>query len=224
MKTAKLPNLLSSKIYKTGQTRGADDDVIFQNRVNRNNTVLIPHSFYETCKNAPDNNGKYENSFIVLVNPEEYFTNKTFPVKLKKQGLEIGKNALLFYYSREQWSKFPPANMSPAESRTSPLGGEYVARVPATTSSSDKKIQHGFASSQLKGAGIRVYEYASQQTIRLCQIQLKYIYWQCFDSEEVSRQEGMTKEQVFERRKYIQQEVLMLRLQDKTRLVEARIL
>ena len=38
----KLPALLDRKISKTGQTRGADDDVIYQNRVNRCNTVLIP--------------------------------------------------------------------------------------------------------------------------------------------------------------------------------------
>ena len=37
----RLPQLLGRKIYKTGQTRGADDDVIFQNRVGRNSTVLI---------------------------------------------------------------------------------------------------------------------------------------------------------------------------------------
>lgn len=41
-KLPKLPELLERKISKTGQTRGADDDVIFQNRVSRNNTVLIP--------------------------------------------------------------------------------------------------------------------------------------------------------------------------------------
>lgn len=28
-----LPKLLKTKIYKTGQTRGADDDSIYQNRV-----------------------------------------------------------------------------------------------------------------------------------------------------------------------------------------------
>ena len=35
------PKLVQTKIYKTGQTRGADDDVIYQNRVGRNSTVLI---------------------------------------------------------------------------------------------------------------------------------------------------------------------------------------
>lgn len=43
-KLPKLPQLLDRKIYKTGQTRGADDDVIYQNRVARNSTVLIPYS------------------------------------------------------------------------------------------------------------------------------------------------------------------------------------
>ena len=33
----KLPQLLERKLSKTGQTRGADDDVIFQNRVSRAN-------------------------------------------------------------------------------------------------------------------------------------------------------------------------------------------
>ena len=42
--TKKLPKyqIARKKKSKTGQTRGADDDVIFQNRVSRNNTVLIP--------------------------------------------------------------------------------------------------------------------------------------------------------------------------------------
>ena len=31
----KLPKLLTRKLYKTGQTRGADDDEIYQNRVLR---------------------------------------------------------------------------------------------------------------------------------------------------------------------------------------------
>ena len=51
----KLPRLIESKIYKTGQTRGADDDVIYQNRVNRNSTVLIPYQVYNICSHAPDN-------------------------------------------------------------------------------------------------------------------------------------------------------------------------
>lgn len=40
-KNVQIPKAVNTKIYKTGQTRGADDDVIFQNRVSRNSTVLI---------------------------------------------------------------------------------------------------------------------------------------------------------------------------------------
>ena len=132
----KIPKLLASKIYKTGQTRGADDDVIFQNRVNRNNTVLIPLQNFEACKLAPTDDGEYDNGFIVLINPEEYFVNDVVPKKMKELGLELGINALLFYYSRNQWNDYNPVEkgLTIATSRSNPLGGQYVARVPSTTS------------------------------------------------------------------------------------------
>ena len=38
-----LPSKIKSKIYKTGTTRGADDSQIYQNRVKRSSTVLIPY-------------------------------------------------------------------------------------------------------------------------------------------------------------------------------------
>lgn len=41
---------VNTKLYKTGQTRGADDDVIYQNRVKRNSTVLIPYSNMSSVK------------------------------------------------------------------------------------------------------------------------------------------------------------------------------
>ena len=47
VKTPRIPALLDRKIYKTGQTRGADDDVIYQNRVGRNSTVLIPYAYFD---------------------------------------------------------------------------------------------------------------------------------------------------------------------------------
>ena len=74
----KIPSLLDRKIYKTGQTRGADDDVIYQNRVGRNSTVLIPYAYFDSCKIAPDNEGQFERGFIVLIKPEDYFNNDVF--------------------------------------------------------------------------------------------------------------------------------------------------
>ncbi len=191
-----LPKLFKDKLYKTGQTRGADDDVIFQNRVNRNNTVLIPFDYYEKCSVAPDNNGAFENGFIVLIKPEDYFNNREVKKTMEGAGLVLGVNSLLFYETRNQWDSFDPIKygFQPALSRTAPLGGQYVARVPSTTAASDQKINYGFNSSGLKGAGIRVYEYASSDRMYLCQLQLEYLYWLCFDSIEISIFCGMTPE------------------------------
>ena len=68
MRLPSLPQLLGRKIYKTGQTRGADDDVIYQNRVARNSTVLIPYSCWDLCK-PKDEGPHYEKGFIVLLSP-----------------------------------------------------------------------------------------------------------------------------------------------------------
>ncbi|MEY4904378.1 MAG: hypothetical protein RLZZ292_2193 [Bacteroidota bacterium] len=221
-----LPKLLQSKIYKTGQTRGADDDVIFQNRVNRNSTVLIPYSFFEQYNGILAKEAFFENDFIVLINPEDYFEVENVITILASQGLELGKNALLFYYSREQWNKFNPVlkGLKLATARKKTLGGEYVARIPATTADIDTKIQHGFSTTALKGAGIRVYEYASSETIKLCQIQLEYIFWQCFDATLILEAEGMSKENISERKIFIEGEVTRLKLNEAAKLVEARIL
>ena len=225
-KPTKLPRLLKSKIYKTGQTRGADDDVIYQNRVNRNNTVLIPFENFDQCKVAPDNNGKFENGFIVLINPEDYYRNTDFEETLKSKGLFLGKNALLFYYSRKQWNTYNPdeRKLKPANSRTNPLGGKYVARVPATTSSGDNKIRAGFNSSTLKGAGIRVYEYASSGNILKCQVQLEYIYWLCIDSFQVSIEQGMTKDETTKRKAWVISRSKELKIDNLELLKSKRIL
>lgn len=221
-----LPRLLKSKIYKTGQTRGADDDVIFQNRVNRNSTVLIPYKYFDLCKVSPDNGGFFENGMIVLIDPIEYFETKNMNKILKSQGLILGENALLFYYSREQWNRYNPEKkkLKCANSRVAPLGGKYVARVPATTASKDQKIRHGFTTSKLKGAGIRVYEYASKETISDCQCQLEYIFWKCKNVQKVLMQEGMKKEQIEERKNHIFNLAKDRNLNNDKKLIQTRIL
>jgi hypothetical protein len=221
-----LPALLSRKIYKTGQTRGADDDVIFQNRVNRNSTVLIPIAFFDICKKAPDNDGIYENGFIVLVKPEEYFEKDDIHVIFENFGLELGNNALLFYETRDQWIKYNPSynKLEPANSRVNPLNGHYVARVPNTTAEGDEKIVRGFNTSGMKGAGIRVYEYASKTQIVNCQHQLEYLYWNCFDAEQVSANVGMSGEDIAKRKEFILKLTNESKLNDKHRLFESRII
>lgn len=218
-----IPKVVDTKIYKTGQTRGADDDVIFQNRVSRNSTVLIPYRDYALCKTAPSNNGEYENGFIVLIKPEDYF-NKNIRVELLKCNLVLGKNLLVFYETREQWRKYPILlNWKPAASRKSPLMGQYVARVPATTSEGESKIIEGFTTSKMKGAGIRVYEYADDTTIKACKIQLEFLFWSCKDIDKLIQQKGLDRALVNQRIAKIRAEAKKQKLDNRKKLIDARI-
>ena len=225
-KIPKLPALLERKIYKTGQTRGADDDVIFQNRVNRNSSVLIPFDYYDICSKAPDNQGVFENGFIVLIKPELYFGDENTKKSMKARKITLGKNALLFYETRSQWNNFNPVSKGflPASSRNNPLGGKYIARVPSTTAKDDEKIIHGFNTSGLKGAGIRIYEYASSDMIKACHLQLEYLYWQCIDAEEVALNANMMQEDIEERKEIIFEKCNENGLADTLKLQEVRIL
>jgi len=204
-RTPNLPTLLARKIYKTGQTRGADDDVIFQNRVSRSSTVLIPFSSWKNGVTAPPE-GKFENGLIVLISPEEYFNTKDIDRFLEGYSLKLGHNALVFYETRDQWQNNNPEKIGwvPAENRTSPLGGNYVARVPATTAAAGgSKIIQGYSKTDTKGAGIRVFEYASNERISQCKLQLEALFWHCYDSAEILFKHGMTKEDIAIRKKAI---------------------
>ncbi len=225
MKRVKLPQLLRTKIYKTGQTRGADDDVIYQNRVGRNSTVLIPLEYYEKCTIALEQEA-FESGFIVLIKPELYFDNPDVGAYMASNNLTLGVNSVLLYETREQWQKYNPEQYGYKipSSRINPLGGEYVARVPSTTSKDDENICRGYSSSGLKGAGIRIYEYANKYTIEQCRYQLEYLYWLCVDSYEVSIQAGMTEDEILLRRSEIFEECKKLNLADEEKLYNARMI
>lgn len=221
-----LPKLLDRKIYKTGQTRGADDDVIYQNRVSRNSTVLIPYTQFEIWGKTPDNKGIYENGIIVLIKPEDYFNNNNINDILASKGLKLGKNCLLFYETRDQWNNFNPEKkkLKFALSRKAPLKGVYVVRVPSTTAQGDQKILRGYTTSGLKGAGIRVYEYASLDRIKQCRIQLELIFWNCIDAVEIAEQQGMNIENIKSRKTSILENANDLKLDDKALLRKYRII
>ncbi len=218
-----IPKAVDTKIYKTGQTRGADDDVIFQNRVSRSSTVLIPYRDYALCKTAPSNTGKYEHGYIVLIKPEEYFDKNT-QLELAKNKLELGKNLLVFYETRDQWRNYPiPKGWKPASARNNPLKGQYVARVPATTSEGESKIIEGFTTSKMKGAGIRVYEYADNATIKACKVQLEFLFWSCKDIDKLIQQKGLDSKKVNERIASVRAEARKLKLDNRQKLIDARI-
>jgi hypothetical protein len=223
----KLPQLLDRKIYKTGQTRGADDDEIYQNRVSRSSTVLIPYKCWEQCAKPKDGAEEYESGFIVLISPADYFGNSNIAAELAAKGLKLGKNALIFYESREHWDANNPERLKwkPAKNRVNPLGGSYIARIPATTATENGgRIIRGFNLTTNKGAGIRVYEYGSSTTIGQCRLQLEALFWLCADSEKVAISNGMTIEDVGIRKASILAQCEESGLLDAEHLIKKRIL
>lgn len=221
-----LPPLLERKLYKTGQTRGADDDEIYQNRVSRTSTVLIPYPMWTRYRSLMAEGEVFENGFIVLISPEEYFSTLSRNAELAAEGLALGRNALVFYETRESWNTNNPILLGwqEAKSRLPPLGGEYVARIPATTALGGAKIIHGFNTTNNKGAGIRVYEYASPATIAKCRDQLEAIVWLCSDVDEVLIQNGMSRSDVIARKTAKLETCKELGLLDLAMLEKARII
>ena len=204
-----LPALIEQKLTKTGYTRGATTREIFQNRVTRNNPVLIDWAFWEKCKKPDDGTTTYQKGFIVLIEPSWYFETAGADQHMKDEGLELGVNALLLFRKRGDWTRYAPAggvlpNGKPfavATSREAPLGGTYFARVHATVSSSDGgHVVEGFNTTALRGAGIRVYEYASSTTIAAARLQLESLIWLCHDADEAMHTAGMTEVDVASRK------------------------
>jgi hypothetical protein len=189
-----LPKLLDRKLYKAGQTRGADDDEIYQNRVLRNNTVLIRYDLWEQCR--PTDHLNYEKGYIVEIPPNIYFGMENPTAELAARNLRIGQNALVFYETRQEWINHNPETLGwrTATSRENPLGGEFVARISANTAQNGQKINRGFTTTKDKGAGIRVYEYASTESIGAVRLQLETLFWLCHDADEVVIKNGMHRE------------------------------
>lgn len=221
----KLPPLLQSKIYKTGQTRSANDDVIFQNRANRNGTVLIPMESIRLFDISIFTTNKFESGFIVVINPEEYYTNPDIALLMRARKLKLGINAILLYETRAQWNEFNPYRnkLKVAEKRTSPIDGHFVARIPST-SRNEEKIVLGFNTSSCKGAGIRVSEYASLLTIKSSHLQLEYLFWLCHNSKEIALGAGMTDSEVENRIAAITTACNNQKLSNIDRLYKARII
>ncbi len=222
----KLPKFLHGKIYKTGTTRGASNGEIYQDRVPRASTVLIP---YPNWKDYQAYQQEFKEGFIVLISPTDYFKNPPVDVDLKSEGLVLGQNALVFYHKPDQWDTNnpddAPLNWQYAKCRTAPLGGNYVARISATTAAKNSdSIIRGFTQKFSRGAGIRVFEYANASTVEECRKQLEALVWLCPDSEEVMAKYGMTPDDVVKRKNAMLQICDEQGLLDFTRLIEARVI
>lgn len=220
-----LPDFLKTKIYKTGQTRGADDDEIFQNRVGRNSTVLIEYDQWAACAKPDDGSDGYAKGFIVLVDPGWYFGTRRADERLAADGLALGRNALVFYQTRGQWDAHNPEGLgwTVPTSRLAPLGGKYAARISATTAEGGEKIVRGFSSTSLKGAGIRVYEYASEDTIKWCRLQLEALVWSCSNAVAAMVSADMAKPDAIRRERAVREAAHAAGMLDVDRLRSLRI-
>ncbi|MCT2077678.1 BstXI family restriction endonuclease [Dietzia cinnamea] len=227
----KLPQLLDRKLYKTGQTRGATNKEIYQNRVSRSSTVLIPWSQWEMCQFPDGEPGtKYENGFIVLVPPTWYFETPNAKGILASEGVRLGENALLLFQQRADWVRYGPDSTNSFEfklpvDRLAPIGGNYMARIHSTTAVKDGKgFELGYNTTGLRGAGIRVYEYASTKNITLTRVQLEALVWMCTDATEVLVEAGMSASDAFTRRQKALQDANTRGLLDFQRLQMVRLI
>lgn len=206
-RNVKLPHLLSRKIYKTGQTRGADDDVIYQNRVSRNSTVLIPFELILSEGNRGVLRKGYDNGYIVLIPPDYLFGERRIETLSIMNDCELilGVNCLVFYSQRYQYVDYNPRDFglrsTQPMNRSGDLGGDYVCRISGTTSENMARISFGYNITTSKGAGIRVFEYADKEVIEKARIQLEAIYWLCHDSLDAAIEYGMPPEDAEERKR-----------------------
>jgi hypothetical protein len=146
--------------------------------------------------------------------------------ELASLGLELGKNALVFYQTRALWDAHDPdaLHWTAATSRLGPhLGGQYVARISGTTSAAGGKISRGFDSRTSKGAGIRVYEYASKENVQRCRVQLEALFWLCADAVSTAVRAGMTMPDASARSTGALAAARAADLLDMTRLADLRI-
>lgn len=230
-KSPKLPKLLNSKIYKTSQTRGSQTSEVYQNRVSRNSTVLIPFEWWHVCK-EPEPGISYEQGFIVLVDPDWFLDEAEAIEILKEQEIYLGKNALLNFQRREQWDRFdfkdepvlPDGSpLKETNTRLAPIGGNVIARVSGTTGENKTQIYLSFNETKSRGAGIRVYEYASKANIALTRTQLEAFYWLSEGAIDAAISEGMSKEEAEVRKANTLEEARTKGLLDFRKLEDARI-
>ena len=168
----------------------------------------------------------FENGSIVLIKPVDYFANNNAGKQLAQNGLEIGHNAVIFYQKRVDWESHNPEAMGwqPCANRTAPLGGQYVARIAATTAyQGGERINRGFTTSGAKGAGIPLFEYSPTPVINQCRVQLEAIFWLCEDSVQAITQYEMNRDAALSRKQFALDSAHKAGLLDHERLHEARL-
>ena len=158
-KLPKLPTLVEQKLTKTGYTRGASIKEIYQNRVTRNNPVLIPWKLgasagcLTTCPGSTRTGSSCWWSLRGIG-----WTPLALDEQLRSQDLELGVNALLIYRRRADWSAHRPSGERLPEVRRSPWRPLVAPRLVASISLGFTRLCQTLASRSSKDLIRRGYE------------------------------------------------------------------
>ncbi len=99
-----------------------------------------------------------------------------------------------------------------------------MARIHATTAEGGEEIVHGYNTTRMRGAGIRVYEYASQATAEAAKVQLECLIWACADVEDMPDDPRMNRPSRMQRQAAQMKRAREMDLWDVDRLHNARLI
>jgi len=201
--SAAIPKLASVKIFNSAQTRGANKNSVYLNRVRRSSTAVIKYAQWVKFPIYKRNlaNGSFPNGVVVIMSPSEYMLYRH---KMTKYGLALRHNTLILYENSNDFINYPPDKDGLVLAKSRPviteddsgnmsqsLDGDYITRLPQNNCGIEG------------GVGIPIYEYATEEQTEKCLLQLEALYWLCFDSIEATVENGIDRREAKKRKGYI---------------------
>lgn len=159
----------------------------YQNHVYRNNQVIVPYEKLDAV-----NLDNFEDSYVVRLLPDQYFSSPRTPRADLRPGIIVGENAFVLYRTHESITTFPPPDdweirdITKDGERVTRRGrnvadiGHYVLRV-ATLGSRQQRAEG-------PPQGIFAPEYANAETNYLSQCVLAWLTIHTVDSPYTTTQ------------------------------------
>ena len=150
------PKSLEKKLDKTKE--GRQGDPLYKRRNGRHSTRSL--MLLTTFLSLTDNDLKhYNNGYIVILSPEEYFDPKSLQ---RKEDLDerivVGENAIVYYQNNDNmWEKYNPLNIEGWEQvveKSSEIGdwsGHFAVNI---TNAQEKKLSYIVRKDQKKSANV----------------------------------------------------------------------
>jgi len=202
------PYNIKKKLTKTREARQGDP--LYKRRNRRSYRVLMHLITWKNLKNK-NSLDKYENGFVVVVKPREYFNKEgnrrsDFPSELK-----IGENAIIYYKRKSDLKKFKPKNEWEEVIETDtkdPNGweGHYAVNIRNAKPQIKSKItRSGDNTVNVKGKkqaglGNYDYDYANDETMKKVCYQLSFLIWKLPNIEDYLVNIAKNKTEKYEKR------------------------